>query len=154
MILANLSGREPPICVRLLPVFTPKNPSCTFHAPRKRRGPSRSRFNTNPSDHPWKTHLYGILESGIETTTSPRDVRIEFSLACGWWPILADVRGSKQRPRRSFSGAFSDPPAPSHPPTTAGRTQLERWPVVLRRWLQRRACGHRSPSIWVQVAST
>src|SRR5207244_3527795 len=41
MILANISGHEPPICVRLLPVFTPKNPSCTFHAPRKRRGPSR-----------------------------------------------------------------------------------------------------------------
>src|SRR6266487_873364 len=39
MIVANTSGREPPICVRLLPAFTPKSPSCTFHAPGKRRGP-------------------------------------------------------------------------------------------------------------------
>src|SRR5712672_1306241 len=43
----------------------------------------------------WKSGPARAPESGIETTKPEGCEQIELSLACGWWPILANVRGTR-----------------------------------------------------------
>src|SRR6266550_7768748 len=67
----------------------------------------------------WKSGPARAPESGIETTKPEGCEQIELSLACGWWPILANVRGTRGPGGRS-RGLSSHREALKKSPVEAG----------------------------------